>query len=151
MTTAHPTPERLTPAGTAAALSALPAPLAAWFLDRVGAPTAAQRLAWPAVAAGRNLLLSAPTGTGKTLAAFLPLLGRLLFPDASASPWHLPGGLRGLYVAPLKALVADAARNLHAHLDGLLPFLPPDTPRPRLAVRTGDSTAAERRLLRDDP
>src|SRR5438876_7726696 len=92
MNAAHDTP-RLTAAGTEAALSALPAPLAAWFLERVGAPTAAQRLAWPAVAAGRNLLLSAPTGTGKTLAAFLPLLGRLL--DPASGGCCLPSPLGG--------------------------------------------------------
>src|SRR5262245_7372081 len=78
MTPVHPSPEYLTPVGGDAALAALPAPLADWFRDRFGTPTPAQRLAWPAVAAGRNLLLCAPTGTGKSLAAFLPRLGRLL-------------------------------------------------------------------------
>ena len=75
--------EHLThPAAADDALSALTPPAAEWFRRRFGAPTAAQRLAWPAVVAGRHLLLSAPTGAGKTLAAFLPILGRLLDPDS---------------------------------------------------------------------
>src|SRR6516165_4346207 len=70
------------------ALAALPESVARWFTEHVGQPTKAQQLAWPVFAAGHNLLLSAPTGTGKTLAAFLPILGRL-FSDLSKppSPW----------------------------------------------------------------
>jgi ATP-dependent Lhr-like helicase len=125
-----------------AALAALPAPVAGWFCRRFGAPTAAQRLAWPTLAAGRHLLLSAPTGTGKTLAAFLPVLGDLL---------GRPRALRCLYVAPLKALVHDACRSLEAHLAGLAPHLPAGAALPRLASRTGDTPAEERRRLRDAP
>jgi ATP-dependent Lhr-like helicase len=126
------------PGPAAAALAALAPLFAAWFRHRFGEPTPAQRLAWPALAAGRNLLLSAPTGTGKTLAAFLPLLGDLLTPCSS---------LRGLYLSPLKALVNDIARSLESHLNDL----PPGTVRPRLAVRTGDTPADERRQLSDNP
>src|SRR5439155_10615971 len=67
------------------ALSALSVPVRAWFAQRFGRPTAAQRAAWPVLAAGRNLLLSAPTGTGKTLAAFAPLFGELLTLPPTAS------------------------------------------------------------------
>src|SRR5262245_23020367 len=91
--------EHLAPrAGPAAALGALPEPLARWFGHRFGAPTPVQCLAWPALAAGRNVLISAPTGTGKTLAAFLPLLGGFLRP---ASVWNFGTSLTGLYLAPL--------------------------------------------------
>src|SRR4051812_37863793 len=101
-----PEPEFLSPSPVA-----LPAPVAAWFRGRLGEPTLIQRTAWPAVAAGRNVLVSAPTGTGKTLAATLPLLVRLLDDEpAPASPWALRPALRGLYVAPLKALCNDVAR-----------------------------------------
>jgi ATP-dependent Lhr-like helicase len=132
--------------GTAdAALAALPAAVAAWFRARFGAPTPAQRLAWLTLAAGRHLLLSAPTGTGKTLAAFLPVVGDLLTAPADG---HV---LRCLYVAPLKALANDIARSMESHLADLQPCLPPAAPRPRLAVRTGDTPAEERRRLRDDP
>ncbi len=136
-----------------AALASLPDPLARWFVQRFGEPTAAQRLAWPALAVGHNLLLSAPTGTGKTLAAFLPILGQL-FGEAqlSASPWScLTRGVRWLYVSPLKALGNDACRGLWAVVTELADFLPADLPAPRIAVRTGDTPDRERRAQRDDP
>jgi ATP-dependent Lhr-like helicase len=129
-----------------AALASLAAPAARWFAERFGAPTPAQRLAWPALAAGRHLLLSAPTGTGKTLAAFLPLLGRLLTGGEGPA-----AGVRGLYVAPLKALANDAGRSLEAHLAGLTAFVPPGTPPVHVAVRTGDTPASQRRRQRQAP
>src|SRR5687768_11706745 len=87
------------------ALAGLSEPIRAWFRHRFVAPTTAQRLAWPAVAAGKNLLLAAPTGGGKTLAACLPVLGRLL--EANSF-----GSTRLLYVAPLKALLSDVRLTL---------------------------------------
>jgi ATP-dependent Lhr-like helicase len=136
--------EFLPEASAATALAALPAPLSAWFRYRFGELTGAQRLAWPALAAGKNLLLSSPTGSGKSLAAFLPLLGEIV-----AAPFH--SGIRCLYVAPLKVLANDVCRNLQANLGEIAAFLPEGTPLPRLAVRTGDTSAEERRRLRDDP
>jgi ATP-dependent Lhr-like helicase len=127
------------------ALAALPASLRAWFLQQFGEPTAAQRLSWPAVSAGRNLLLCAPTGTGKTLAAFLPILGQLLTGPPSAA-------VRCLYVSPLKALTNDVRRNLRAYLDRLAPYLPPGAVPVRVRCRTGDTSArARRQLLREPP
>src|SRR5919197_1163553 len=105
------------PPDSETALAALAEPARAWFRGQFGGPTAAQRLTWPALAAGENLLLCAPTGSGKTLAAFLPLVGRL--PKAPFSP-----GVRGLYVAPLKALGNDARKNLRAHLRGIRRLAP---------------------------
>ena len=132
-------------------LAALTAPVQGWFQQRFGAPTLIQRIAWPTVAAGRHLLVSAPTGTGKTLAAFLPLLGRLIGDAPQASPWQCGPALTGLYIAPLKALVNDVCHNLTRHLEELAAFLPPDTKLPRCAVRTGDTTPAERREQADHP
>src|SRR5262249_42745259 len=105
------------PSTTESALATLPDALAGWFRERFGEPTTIQGLAWPALAAGGHLLVSASTGTGKTLAALLPVLGELLSPFEPRSWSTSP--LRVVYVAPLKALVNDAARNLQAHLDGL--------------------------------
>src|SRR5487761_752415 len=116
-----------------------PKPIADWFRRRYGEPTAIQRAAWARLPTGQHLLLSAATGTGKTLAAFLPILTQLLecrTPDESA--------LSCLYVAPLKALSADTHRTLTAHLEELSALLPADCV-PRVAIRSGDSTAAERR------
>jgi ATP-dependent Lhr-like helicase len=135
------------------ALAALPDAVASWFGRRYGEPTVAQRLAWPALSAGHNLLLSAPTGTGKTLAAFLPVLGRMIAErHRQRSPWAcLARGVRCLYVAPLKALGNDAARSLGSALEELSSFLRDPTAAPRLAVRTGDTAARERRSLFENP
>ena len=130
-----------------AALAALPIPAANWFRQHFAAPTTAQRLAWPAVSIGRHLLLSAPTGAGKTLAAFLPILGRLLDPAENLCG----ASIRCLYVAPLKALCNDVFRNLTACVDGLAAFFPDGAILPRLGVRTGDTPGPERQALRCDP
>src|SRR5262245_11155069 len=130
-------------------LRQLPHPLAAWFRARFGEPTVVQRLAWPALARGDHVLISAPTGTGKTLAALVPVLGHLLT-AAEPAGWS-DSPLRVVYVAPLKALVNDAARGLAQHLEDLRPFLAPQARLPRLALRTGDATAAERRRLTKEP
>jgi ATP-dependent Lhr-like helicase len=123
-----PTPE--------SALQALAEPVRHWFAGRFAEPTAAQRLAWPAIAAGKHLLLCAPTGYGKTLAAFLPIFGELLAG---------PRTLRCLYVAPLKALIGDIRKNLREAAVGV------GQPRIRVGIRTGDTSQRRRRLLSQRP
>jgi ATP-dependent Lhr-like helicase len=140
------------PVSAEAALAVLHESVARWFRERFDTPTAIQRAAWPTLAAGKHLLLSAPTGTGKTLAAFAPLLGHFVEPEPmSASPWAIPCPLRCLYVAPLKALNNDVFRNLERAIEELARTLPEGTPRPRLAVRTGDTPGDERRRQRENP
>ncbi len=119
--------------------------IADWFRRRYGEPTAIQRAAWSVLPSGRHLLLSAPTGTGKTLAAFLPLLTWLLEKPPQPSP-----RLRCLYVSPLKALSADCERTLTVNLQELGAICP-DANLLRVAVRDGDSTAAQRRRMRRHP
>src|ERR1700722_10393203 len=92
-----PFEQLVTPSSCETALAVLPAMLRSWFASRFHQPTTGQRLAWPAIAAGKHLLLCAPTGSGKTLAAFLPILGRVFGEPAADS-------VQVLYVAPLKAL-----------------------------------------------
>ncbi len=82
-----------------------------WFERTFAAPTPAQELGWPAIATGAHVLIQAPTGSGKTLTAFLSAIDRL-----NASPGE---GLRLLYVSPLKALNYDIERNLRGPLAGL--------------------------------
>jgi ATP-dependent Lhr-like helicase len=122
----------------------LPHLLRSWFEGRFGQPTAAQRFAWPAVDAGKNLLLAAPTGTGKTLAAFLPIVGKLL-------DHPTPGQLRCLYVSPLKALVNDVRRTLRRHLRELRHLMPENMQLPRVGHRTGDTSDRLRRRLMHAP
>src|SRR5262245_44993861 len=102
------------PRSAETALAVLPEPMRAWFRRRFGAPTPAQRLALPAVAAGKNVLRAAPTGGGKTLAACLPVLSQLLEGNSF-------GSIRLLYVAPLKALLSDVRLTLRRCLRELRP------------------------------
>src|SRR5438105_3548275 len=119
-------------------------PVAQWFRAALGEPTPAQRQGWPAVAAGQHTLILAPTGSGKTLAAFLACLDQL---------WRqapLPRGVRVLYVSPLKALNNDIHRNLQVPLEGVAETarqLGQPLPVLEAAVRTGDTTTAERQRL----
>ncbi|MGE5234931.1 MAG: DEAD/DEAH box helicase [Acidobacteriota bacterium] len=119
-----------------------------WFSGRFGAPTEAQRLAWPAIAAGGHVLLSAATGSGKTLAAFLAALDRLV-----TGAWPA-GCVRVLYVSPLKALGSDVRRNLLAPLDELRASFAAGgeaMPEIRVETRTGDTPAEERRRMTRRP
>src|SRR4051812_6872686 len=108
----------------------------AWFEGTFAAPTPAQTAGWPAIAAGGHVLIQAPTGSGKTLTAFLYGIDRL-----NESPGD---GLRLLYVSPLKALNYDIERNLRGPLAGLESKL-------RVGVRTGDTPQKERRELLKEP
>src|SRR5919202_763108 len=112
-----------------------------WFLRAFDGPTEAQAQAWPAIARGENVLLSAPTGSGKPLAAFLWALDRLV---AEPTP---PDDKRTrlVYVSPLKALSYDIERNLRAPLRGIGGDV-------SVAIRTGDTPQRERQqMLRTPP
>jgi len=120
-----------------------------WFRSELGEPTPAQRLGWPAIAAGQHTLILAPTGSGKTLAAFLACLDGLWRQDP------LPVGVHVLYISPLKALNNDIQRNLQVPLEGVARTAERrGEPLPVIAsaVRTGDTPTAERlRLIRKPP
>jgi len=121
--------------------------VATWLERKFGAPTPAQARAWPLIAAGKDVLCTAPTGSGKTLAAFLWALDRLVA-EAIAAGGELPDRTSVLYVSPLKALSNDIRRNLEeplAELRVLATELGYPAPGVRTAVRTGDTTARERR------
>lgn len=120
-----------------------------WFGSEFRAPSDVQLRAWPEIAAGRHVLATAPTGSGKTLAAFLWAIHQLI-----SGVWEA-GGVRVLYVSPLKALGADIQRNLDAPLSGISRTAAKAgiaARIPRVAMRSGDSTGTERRsLLRYPP
>ena len=130
--------------------------VADWFRACFGAPTDAQAAGWPAIRAGRrDTLLAAPTGSGKTLTAFLTAIDDLVRLGQQAG--ELPDETRILYVSPLKALSNDIQRNLEEPLreiaelartraeESALGGAP--MPRIRTAVRTGDTPAAERQAI----
>ena len=118
-----------------------------WFRSRFREPTDAQAAGWPAIRSREDVLLAAPTGSGKTLAAFLAGIDELLDEDAAGG---LPDETRILYVSPLKALSSDIERNLREPLAELRRLaeergVPPH--RIRTALRTGDTSAAERQRI----
>ncbi len=121
------------------ALAAFHPRVGAWFEGRFPAPTPVQELAWPRIARGAHVLATAPTGTGKTLAAFLHALDRF-----AAGAWD-PSRLQVLYVSPMKALVTDVRRNL------LVPLQEIGLEGVRADVRTGDTAAGERRRMAKRP
>ncbi|MGI4758491.1 MAG: Lhr family helicase [Janthinobacterium lividum] len=149
---------------------------AEWFRAVFEGPTQPQREGWPAIARGDSTLILAPTGTGKTLTAFLWCLDRLMLqprafvaPTAEAKPVRrvkgkkkepkstaLPEGVgvRVVYISPLKALAVDVERNLRSPLQGIANMaqrrgVPVHTPE--ISVRTGDTPTAERARFAKHP
>jgi ATP-dependent helicase Lhr and Lhr-like helicase len=123
---------------------------AKWFRAVFEAPTAPQVEGWPAIARSESTLILAPTGTGKTLAAFLWCLDRLMLrtaPDAVE-------GCRVVYISPLKALAADVERNLRSPLVGIANMAKREgveVRMPEISVRTGDTSQKERARFRKHP
>ena len=121
--------------------------VARWFEQTFGSPTEPQMRGWPAIQSGRHALISAPTGTGKTLAAFLASLDALFRQGAED---HLPDETQVVYVSPLKALSNDIRKNLQEPLSGIRALLGEANGHDidvRAEVRTGDTTAAQRQAL----
>jgi len=116
--------------------------LRTWFASHIGEPTLAQRFAWDTIYHRQNFLLSSPTGTGKTLAAFVPIVNHVI-----ARPSN---GLQCLYVAPLKALCRDAYVNLKKAWRSIEQggFLAGEL---RVGLRTGDTSQRVRRRHLSDP
>jgi ATP-dependent helicase Lhr and Lhr-like helicase len=115
-----------------------------WFSKSVGRPTSLQAQAWPLIAQGEHVLISAPTGSGKTFAAFLWAINQLV-----TGRW-MPGHTSVVYVSPLKALNNDIQRNLLGPLDELRRvFESSGTPYPELRVltRSGDTPPSLRRAM----
>src|SRR5690242_3487084 len=118
--------------------------VARWFTERFGSPTEPQALGWQHIATGRDTLISAPTGSGKTFAAFLICIDKLV---RAARAGTLPDATQVVYVSPLKALSNDIHRNLEVPLAEIaalakqegIPLMPI-----RSALRTGDTPVHER-------
>ncbi|MCC6236751.1 MAG: DEAD/DEAH box helicase [Dehalococcoidia bacterium] len=119
----------------------------AWFEHRFGAPTDAQAEGWPRIRAREDVLVSAPTGSGKTMAAFLAGIDELL---QQAAHGTLEDGTAIVYVSPLKALGNDIQRNLEGPLAEIVEVaagLGMALPELRTGVRTGDTPSSERAAM----
>ncbi|GAA5158117.1 Lhr family ATP-dependent helicase [Ornithinimicrobium tianjinense] len=131
----------------------------AWFDASFPGPTAAQAGAWEAISRGDHTLVVAPTGSGKTLSAFLWAIDRIVATHAEPPQPAVRedgserGRCRVLYVSPLKALAVDVERNLRSPLVGIghaATRLGMPSPRVSVAVRSGDTPAADRRAFARD-
>ena len=122
-----------------------------WFLDTFDSPSKPQEMGWPEVNSGKSVLICAPTGSGKTMAAFLKCLDNL-YQSKEANTKNT--GFRVVYISPLKALNNDIYRNLEIPIKGI-----EDTaraasvtlPEIKVAIRTGDTTPKERRDMIKNP
>ena len=166
-----PIPDEIAPA-----LACFHPVTAAWFRAVFDAPTAPQRLGWPVIARGENALILAPTGTGKTLAAFLWCLDQLMLEDKGQGTEKRDqgsgvrgrgAGIRGrkaageerrgcriVYVSPLKALAVDVERNLRSPLAGIANLarrMGVAFREPAISVRTGDTPQSERARFARQP
>ncbi|MEV4668390.1 ATP-dependent helicase [Microbacterium sp. LWO12-1.2] len=127
-----------------------------WFRGAFPAPTPAQAGAWTAISAGKHALVVAPTGSGKTLSAFLWAIDSVFRERTSATeaPAKSEPRTRILYISPLKALGVDVERNLRSPLIGIgqsARRLGIPAPAVTVGVRSGDTTSSDRRKLVSDP
>ena len=122
---------------------------ARWFREVFDELTAPQRQGWPAIARGESTLILAPTGTGKTLTAFLWCLDRLMLQERPQG-----AGCRIVYISPLKALAVDVERNLRSPLVGIANMarrMNVAVHDPEISIRTGDTSQKDRARFRKTP
>jgi ATP-dependent Lhr-like helicase len=120
-----------------------------WFSASLGQPTDIQQAAWPKISNGEHVLVTAPTGSGKTLTAFLWALHQLM-----TGEW--PGGqIRVIYISPSKALNTDVQQNLIKPLTELQEYFQREDEAfspVRVFTRSGDTPQSVRRqMLRKPP
>ncbi|QQR91985.1 MAG: DEAD/DEAH box helicase [Myxococcales bacterium] len=123
-----------------------------WFLEELGEPTEAQRLGWRSIKEGKHTLIAAPTGQGKTLAAFLASIDGLTRQFCHENT--IKDATTVLYLSPLKALSNDIEQNLDIPLKGIAQALQSmglPAPPIRTAVRTGDTTPSQRAAMLKKP
>jgi ATP-dependent Lhr-like helicase len=122
---------------------------AEWFRAVFDGATAPQREGWPAISRGESTLILAPTGTGKTLTAFLWCLDKLMLREPATQE-----GCRVLYISPLKALAVDVERNLRSPLAGIANMAQRQgvpVHIPEISVRTGDTSPKDRARFKKHP
>ncbi|MCF5663523.1 DEAD/DEAH box helicase [Pseudomonas marginalis] len=141
------------PESTDTALTGFHLAVSTWFRSTFPSVTGAQAQAWPLIRQRQSTLIAAPTGSGKTLTAFLAVLDDLVH-QGLANGGELPDETLVVYVSPLKALSNDIQINLQNPLAGITEHLrnlglPPLAIR--TAVRTGDTPQKDRALMRKRP
>lgn len=133
-------------------LSVLRPYVAEWFRRTYRTFTEPQRGAIPLIKAGKNVLVSSPTGTGKTLAVFLGILDELF---TLAEHGELKDQIYAVYISPLRALNNDMRRNLLTPLGGIRKIAEEmgiKIAEIRVAVRTSDTPQSEKqKMLRKPP
>src|SRR2546428_13427060 len=115
-----------------------------WFASKFPTLTEPQAYAVPLIHERKSVLISSPTGSGKTLTAFLSVLNELYSMQLRG---ELEDKIYAVYVSPLKALANDINRNLVEPLQEIRELaakagLPP--PEVRVGVRSGDTSPQER-------
>lgn len=120
-----------------------------WFINLFHKPTDIQIKSWEKISNGEHVLVSAPTGSGKTLTAFLWAINQLV-----SGEWE-NGRTRVLYISPLKALNNDIHRNLLKPLEEIKQYFESenlDYPDINVMTRSGDTDPSDRnRMLRNPP
>lgn len=116
---------------------------AEWFENTLGEPTPVQKEAWQMIAQEEHVLVSAPTGTGKTLSAFLVFLDQM---KRQAEEGTLKQELQLVYISPLKSLAADIRENLRRPLEGI-----GAEEEIQIGIRTGDTSQRDRQKMVKNP
>ena len=116
---------------------------AEWFENTLGEPTPVQKEAWQMIAQEEHVLVSAPTGTGKTLSAFLVFLDQM---KRQAEEGALKRELQLVYISPLKSLAADIRENLRRPLEGI-----GAEEEIQIGIRTGDTSQRDRQKMVKNP
>src|ERR1700744_2834950 len=138
---------------TARALAGFHPAVVNWFVRHFPSATGAQARAWPLIKARKSTLVAAPTGSGKTLTAFLAAIDELVR-DGLEHGASLPDQTTVVYVSPLKALSNDIRVNLQEPLAGIdeeLRRLDRPPVEIRAAVRPGDTPQQERNAVKRRP
>ena len=131
-------------------LAGLSAPVRNWFREKFDDFTEPQKVAIPQILAGEHLLLCSPTGSGKTLTAFLSIIDDLVRRSLAGT---LTDSVQCIYISPIKALANDIQKNLIGPLSEIKErFLPGRAQEIKVGLRTGDTPQKEReRMLRKPP
>jgi ATP-dependent Lhr-like helicase len=114
-----------------------------WFISRFKELTPPQKFSFKVISDGKNVLITAPTGSGKTLSAFIPIINKLV--DLSVDN-KLNDEIKCLYISPLRALNNDIYKNIILPIEDL--YKSPELINKKkitIGVRTGDTPQNERR------